>query len=159
MTETAKALQVEIPGGQPLVFDHLLLDFTGTLSTDGRLIPGLYERLRVFAHMLEVTVVTADTFGTVERELHDLPLNIKTVQTGRDKAVFIAKLGADRVVVIGNGRNDVPMAERAGLSIAVIGEEGASGELLRIADVVVGDIYTALDLLANPTRLVATLRR
>lgn len=158
MTKTAKGIAIGLPGGKALVLDHLWLDFTGTLSTDGRLIPGVAERLRVLANMLQITVVTADTFGTVDHELYGLPLNIKRVKTGEDKAALLVECGIEHAVIIGNGRNDVPMAERATLSIAVVGAEGACGELVRTADVVARDIYTALDLLANPTRLIATLR-
>ena len=67
-------------------------------------------------------------------------------------------MGGDSVIAIGNGRNDVPMMGRAGLGIAVIGPEGGSGELLRVADVVVRDIRDASDLVTNPLRLKATLR-
>jgi len=50
------------------------------------------------------------------------------------------------------------MMEAAGLSIAVIGPEGAAARLLAAADVVVRDIRDALDLLSHPLRLKATLR-
>jgi soluble P-type ATPase len=50
------------------------------------------------------------------------------------------------------------MMEVAGLSVAVVGPEGAAGALLGAADVVTRDIVDALDLLANPLRLKATLR-
>lgn len=48
--------------------------------------------------------------------------------------------------------------EGAGLGIAVIGGEGASAETLRAADAIVRSIGEALDLVASPERLVATLR-
>jgi soluble P-type ATPase len=67
-------------------------------------------------------------------------------------------LGSEKVIAIGNGRNDMPMMEIAGLAIAVIGPEGAAGEMLRIADAVVRDIHDALDLVTHPLRLKATLR-
>ena len=50
------------------------------------------------------------------------------------------------------------MLEGAALGIAVIQAEGAAGETLMAADVVAPGILEALDLLANPLRLVATLR-
>ena len=46
----------------------------------------------------------------------------------------------------------------AALGIVVVQREGASVQALMAADVVVPDIRTALDLLAYPQRLVATLR-
>jgi soluble P-type ATPase len=67
-------------------------------------------------------------------------------------------LGAEHVVAVGNGRNDVAMFEAAALGIAVLGPEGAAGVLLQVADVVVPDVYVALELLLHPRRLKATLR-
>jgi soluble P-type ATPase len=43
--------------------------------------------------------------------------------------------------------------------IAIIGDEGASGEMLRSAMVVVRNINMALDLLLKPKRLTAILLR
>ena len=49
------------------------------------------------------------------------------------------------------------MIEEAGLGICVIGKEGASGEALRKADVIVTHILDALDFLLKPLRQQATL--
>lgn len=65
---------------------------------------------------------------------------------------------SDTVVAIGNGRNDRLMLEQAAIGIAVLGQEGTAVEALMAADVIVADIFTALDLLQIPLRLVATLR-
>jgi len=87
-----------------------------------------------------------------------LPLSVEIIETGEDKAAYIEKLDPDQLVVIGNGRNDVPWVKRAAIGIAVVGPEGAAGELVKAADVVVSDINDALDLVLNPLRLKATLR-
>jgi soluble P-type ATPase len=50
------------------------------------------------------------------------------------------------------------MLQVAGLGIAVAQSEGAAGQAVFAADVLVPDILAALDLLAHPLRLVATLR-
>jgi len=151
-------ITVSVPGRPRFELDHLLLDFTGTLSLDGALLPGVAERLVALAGNLSVTVLTADTFGTARQALAGLPVELRLIATGADKLVFLETLGADRVAAIGNGRNDVAMVSRAALGIAVIGPEGAAGELVRVADVVATDICAALDLLLHPLRLTATLR-
>jgi soluble P-type ATPase len=51
------------------------------------------------------------------------------------------------------------MIQSAAIGIAVMGREGLSQEALQAADLVVPSILDALDLLLNPRRLVATLRR
>jgi len=151
-------LSVTIPGRAALELDHLLLDFTGTLSLDGALFPGVADRLEALARTLRVTVLTADTFGTARQALAGLPLEVRLVATGADKLAFLEGLGAGRVVAVGNGRNDAAMLERATLGIAVVGPEGAAAGLVGVADVVVADIRAALDLFLHPLRLTATLR-
>ena len=62
-------------------------------------------------------------------------------------------------MAIGNGSNDVAMLRDAGLGLAVLGPEGLALDALTAADLVVPDIVAALELLEDPARLVATLRR
>jgi soluble P-type ATPase len=153
-----KPITIDFPSGNSLVLGQLLLDFTGTLSQDGILLEGVAGRLTCLAEELHITVMTADTFGKAAEQLKSLPVDVQIIKTGQDKANYARQLGPANVATIGNGRNDVAMTKVAALSIAVIGPEGAAGELLQHAQVVVRDINEALDLLANPLRLKATLR-
>jgi len=150
-------LTVEIPGRRPLRLAHLALDLNGTLAGAGRLLPGVAPRLRRLAGLLEVTVLTADTFGTAARLFGPLPVRLVAVRTGADKRRFA--LSRRGVAAVGNGANDVAMLRAAALGIAVVGPEGAAAEALRSADVVVRDVNDGLDLLLDPRRLTATLRR
>lgn len=150
--------RVELPGQPPRVYTDLLLDFTGTLSLDGALLPGVAQRLTRLADMIHITVLTADTFGKAREALAGLPIDFMKIETGADKAKRVAELGAERVIAIGNGQNDVLQVEAAGIGIAVIGPEGGNGNLLRVADIVTRDIIEALDLVSHPLRLKATLR-
>ena len=145
--------------GVPRSFSDLVVDYNGTVSLEGALLPGVAERLCQLARSLRITVLTADTFEKAESQLKGLPVEVRVVRTGQEKADFLRELEPERAIAIGNGRNDVPMMEIAGLSVAVIGPEGASGALLRVADIVVADIHHALDLIIHPLRLKATLRK
>jgi P-type E1-E2 ATPase len=149
---------LDIPGSEPVTIKHLVLDFTGTLSYDGILLPGVAERLEKLAQNLRITVLTADTFGTAAGQLEPLPVNLYLIQTGQDKALFMADLKKSETAAIGNGRNDVEMIGKAGLGIAVIGPEGCAGELIVAAGIVCRTISDALDLFLNPLRIKATLR-
>ncbi len=151
-------IQVDMPDNRTLTLTHLLLDFTGTLSCDGVLLPGVDERLKKLGQKLNITVLTADTFGTAAKQIEGLPVSFHLIQTGRDKADFIAGLKSSGIAAIGNGRNDIEMVKMAALGIAVVGPEGCSGELVAVAKVVCRDILDALDLLFNPLRIKATLR-
>lgn len=150
-------IKLEMPAG-PVDVHRLVLDYTGTLSLDGELLPGVAERLERLASDLDIVVLTADTFGTVEDTMAGLPVEIRIIRDGREKADLIMGMEPEKTMAVGNGRNDVPMMEGAGLAVGVLGPEGAASELLRAADVVVRDIRDALDLLVHPLRLKATLR-
>ena len=153
-----QGISLDLGQGQTRRFTGLVLDYTGTLSLDGTLLPGVAQRLERLAKDVRITVLTADTFGKAEQQLAGLPVDVRIIETGLDKAGFVTKLGAEHVITIGNGRNDMAMMVLAGLRIAVIGPEGASAELLLVADAVVHNILDALDLITNPLRLKATLR-
>jgi hypothetical protein len=62
-----------VPGSEPLALTQLLLDFNGTLSVDGVLLPGVSERLEVLGRKLRITVLTADTFGARPNSLKGCP--------------------------------------------------------------------------------------
>ncbi len=155
-------LTVSIPGFPLLELEHLVCDYNGTLACDGYLLDGVKERLCALAERLALHVVTADTFGQARAALAGMPLRLTILPpSGQDlaKAEYLKALGAARTVAIGNGRNDRDMLAAAALGIAVPGPEGAAAVTLAAADVVAPDILVALDLLAHPQRLVATLRR
>lgn len=153
-----EGLKIEAPGRGLIFLTHLVLDFTGTLSLDGKLLPGVPERLTRLSQSLAILVLTADTFGTARKALDGLPAEVRIIQTGKDKEALIRQLGVENVCAIGNGNNDVDMVRAAALGIAVLGPEGCSATLLAVSRVAVRDILDALDLLMNPLRLKATLR-
>ena len=154
-------LEVDIPGYASLHLEHLVLDYNGTLALDGRLLPGVKRRMRALGRILEIHVVTADTFGAARKALAGLRCRVSILAPraqDRAKLGYITRLGARRTVCIGNGRNDRRMLAAASLGIAVLQAEGAASVTLAAADLVVPTITQALDLLANPLRLVASLR-
>jgi len=154
-------VRIEIPGFGTLRLEHLVLDYNGTIAVDGKLLRGVRSRLLMLAKVLDVHVVTADTFGRVKTEIRSMKCRLAILAPrgqARAKLAYVRKLGASRAVCIGNGRNDRLMLKAAALGIAVVQEEGAAAEAVRAADVVVSDARDALDLLLEPRRLVATLR-
>ena len=154
-------IQVNVPGYKVLELDYLVLDYNGTLSCDGEVIEGVKKRLSTLSERLSVHVITADTFGKVKSRLKNVPCEITVLPLEKQdvaKLEYIKQLGADRTVCIGNGRNDRLMLKAAALGIAVVLEEGAALETVMDADVVFTRINSALDLLSNPLRLIATLR-
>jgi P-type E1-E2 ATPase len=155
-------IRVSIPGGEDLEFHHLVLDMNGTITTDGLLPDGVAQLIEQLKDKLNIYLLTADTFGTGARVARELGIEMFTVSSDHgtiDKANFIASLSPAGAAAIGNGNNDLEMFKQAALSIAVIGQEGCSVAALLNADIVVTNINDALNLLLNPLRLRATLRR
>jgi soluble P-type ATPase len=154
-------LHIEIPGFKTLDLEHLVLDFNGTLAIDGKLMVGVDERLNALAADLQIHIVTADTFGHAAEAVHGVraKLNILgPVDQAEAKLAYIEALGVERVVCIGNGRNDRRMLKAAALGIAVSGMEGTATEATQAADLFIPMVQDALDLLERSQRLIATLR-
>ncbi|MBN2374532.1 HAD family hydrolase [bacterium] len=153
---------VEIPGYATFNIENLLMDFNGTLATDGRLIEGVRERIETLSMSVNLFILTADTFGLVEETCEGLPVNIKKTKTGQEaeqKKAELDRLGQKVTAAVGNGANDVQMLKAACLGIVVIGGEGTCARAIEAADICVSDICTGLDLFLNPKRIMATLRR
>lgn len=164
--------------------EHLVCDVNGTLATDGRLAEGVSRALNVLRDRLEIHLLTADTFGRqalIDRQLNMTAARLESspvvAEAGgsevggsevggseagyetRQKLAYIERLGAERVVAIGQGANDAQMLRAAGIGICVHSAEGTAIETLLSADLVVPSILLALELLEKPLRLVATLRK
>ena len=150
---------IELPGQPVMVLRDLVLDLNGTLTNRGALIPGVAERLALLKSDLKFSLLTADTLGMAEAAAGELGVAVTRVTDGAEKAAIVERLGADGVVAIGNGRNDVAMLQAARLGIAVIGPEGAAAGTLVAADVICRSITDALDLLVDERLLIATLRQ
>ncbi|MBU7006745.1 HAD family hydrolase [Phosphitispora fastidiosa] len=153
---------LSIPGYQNINLENLVLDFNGTLASDGRLSGKTRELVNEAAGSLKVYVLTADTFGSAGRECAGLKAELVMIDKddgGPDKEAFIEKIGAAHTAAFGNGVNDVLMLAKAALGVVVMGPEGCAGQALARADVVVRDINEGLGLLLNPVRLAATLRK
>lgn len=154
-------LEINIPGDRKVHLDYLVSDYNGTLASDGQMIEGLGGLLHEVARILEIHVVTADTFGMAEKNLQGLPVKLTILPPGdqaEQKADYVRELGSKRTVTLGNGRNDRLMLKEATLGICVMESEGVCASSLLVSDVVSRSAHEALHLLLNPKRFTATLR-
>ena len=156
-------MEIDVPGRGRWTLRHLLLDVNGTVAEGGHLIAGVRQGLRVLREAgWQIHWITADTRGrqaALDEEMGWPAVRIEAGQEAAQKAAYVHQLGAEGVVTVGNGANDAGMLQAAAVGIAVLGPEGLAVEALQAADVLVPDIHTALALLQDPGRLVATLRR
>jgi soluble P-type ATPase len=155
-------IELNIPGRGMVELEYLVCDVNGTLAVDGLLMDGLVRPLSVLRDRLSLHLLTADTHGRQEWIDRQLSLRAVRIQPGDEslqKAEYVRRLGPEHVVAIGQGANDAGMLKEAELGICVLSPEGTAAETLMVADLVVPDIQTALDLLEKPLRIVASLRR
>ena len=151
-------MRIEIPGYKTMDLKYLILDYNGTIAKDGiRSEESVKERLKKLSGIYEIYVLTADTHGTARKICEGLPLKIQTFPgnaAAEEKRKIIEQLGGKRCIAVGNGRNDLPMCR----SVGIIEAEGAYGRLIANVDICTRSIEEALDVLAMPKRMVATLR-
>ncbi len=152
-------IELEVPGRGTYILEHVVFDVNGTLALDGLLLEGVAERMAALRAYFTVHMLTADTHGRQEIIDKTLGFEAQRIPTSAGKTRYVLDLGADKVIAIGNGANDAGMLRAAAVGIAVLGPEGLAVDALDAADIVVSNIMAAFDLLLNPRRMVATLRR
>lgn len=160
-------IAIEIPNFPDISIRRIVTDYNGTLSQGGKVSPGVVERLRRLSELVEIDVITSDTFGTAAAELAPAglqPLLLPTdARHDRAKEAHVKSHEAAHIAAFGNGNNDSWMLKAVkdggGLAIAVDNGEGCSVQTLFNAEIFVVGIANALDLLLDPIRCKATLRR
>ena len=155
-------IELNVPGSDVLTLEHLVMDVNGTIAIDGILIDGLVKQISKLGDRLKIHLLTANTHG--KQEIIDRQLNLTAVQIApgnesTQKADYVRELGPDKVVAIGQGANDIAMLKSAVLGICVLSQEGSAVEALLAANIIVPDIFVAFELLDNPLRIIASLRK
>jgi soluble P-type ATPase len=160
-------VRIDVPHFGSFHIKRVISDYTGTHSLDGKLTPGVIQRLRALHRLVDIDIVTSDSFGMAERELSKVPLTPRIlsntdVPADHQKKEIALQHDLRGVAAFGNGRNDRLLLEAAkqggGLAIAVDNGEGCALDALLSAHIFITGSENALDLLLNATRLKATLR-
>ena len=154
-------MKVNIPGREELEIQNIVFDYNGTIAIDGKLIEGIKKSINEFSNSFNFYVITADTYGSVEKELEDTKCEvIKISKSSQDisKLEFIKSLGSSATLSVGNGRNDKLMLKESILGIAILQDEGLCTETLLNSDILVKSIFDVFSFLKDENRLIATLR-
>ena len=158
-------IHIDIPGVGALEIERVVTDYTGTHAFGGRLTDAVRSRLTRLADLVEIHVLTSDTFGTARAELAGLPVTVQLLTgAGHDeqKAAYAMTLDPRHLAAFGNGQNDrlllKTVKEAGGLAVAVDNGEGCAVETLLNASIFIRGSENALDLLLEPNRVKATLR-
>jgi soluble P-type ATPase len=148
------------PGRTHLEIEFILLNFEGTLATDRRIHPKAKDKLNLLSKRTNIYILTKGEQEAIPEILKKVKAEVVYFEEGevsQGKLDLLRQLGATKTVAIGNGVDDVPMIEEAGLGICIIDVEGASGEAIKKADVIFTNILDALDFLLKPMRHKAVL--
>ena len=152
---------ITIPHYKTLTLKHVVLDYNGTLAKDGVLLESVKNLLPKLSEQYVVHVITADTFGSVHKQVAAFDLVVKVINSEdhtQEKADYVTALGSATCLAVGNGNNDQAMLKSAALGIALLGDEGCATETMIASDLCCKSIEDALELCLNTKRLIATLR-
>jgi soluble P-type ATPase len=153
-------ITVQRPGQEPLEIEFILIDFEGTLASDRRVHPKAKDKINLLSKRAKIYILTQEGKERAEEVLKKVKAEVIYLTEGESsqkKLDLLRQLGGTGTVAIGNGVDDGPMIEEAGLGVCVIGKEGASSEAVKKADAIFTDILDALDFLLKPLRQRATL--
>lgn len=154
-------IKVEVPGRFTYIIENAVFDYNGTIASNGRICESVREKINILSKLVNVYVLTADTYGSAAKECEGLNLKLLTFPKGNAadfKANIVSDLGKDNCICYGNGYNDIKMFEKALLKVAVLGDEGMCSELLFKSDIMVKSIEDGINLLLNVNSLIADLR-
>jgi soluble P-type ATPase len=154
-------ISIQRPGQDNLEIDFILLDFEGTLASDRRVHPKAKDKINLLSKRTRIYILAKEEERVMEvlKRVKAEIIFLKEGESSQEKLNLLRQLGATRTVAIGNGLDDAPMIDEAGLGICVIGREGTAGETMQKADVLFPDLIDALDFLLKPLRQKATLGR
>jgi soluble P-type ATPase len=153
-------ITIQRPGQQPLEIEFILIDFEGTLASDRRVHPKAKDKINLLSKRAKIYILTKEGKERAEEALKKVKAEIIYLTEGESsqkKLDLLRQLGGTGTVAIGNGVDDGPMVDEAGLGVCVIGKEGASAEAVKKADAIFTDILDALDFLLKPLRQKAAL--
>ncbi len=154
-------IQIDIPGKGLIKISHVVFDYNGTIAKDGQLIAGVKEGINQFSKLLKFHVITADTFGSVRKQLHDVNVDLTVISKesqDQKKLEYLKTLGQHQALCVGNGENDTLMLKESCLGVAVLGEEGMASSAFLASDLMVKNILDVFGFFKTPERLIATLR-
>ena len=154
-------MKIDIPGRESVEIRNIVFDYNGTIAVDGKFIKDVSDSINELSNDFNFYVITADTYGSVEKELKDTNCEIiKIPKATQDlsKLNLVKKIGPNITLAVGNGRNDKLMLKEAVLGIGILQDEGICTETLLNSDIISKSILDVFGYLKNTNRLIATLR-
>ena len=130
---------IDIPGFGRRAIHTIISDYTGTLSCYGKLVPGARSCLRRLLSLVNLEIITADSYGTARQQLKGITVPNMMTERRQDieKRNFAKRFALKNVAAFGNGNNDrlllCAVKRSGGLAIAVDNGEGCALDALKCA--------------------------
>lgn len=154
-------MKVDIPGRESIEVRNIIFDYNGTIAVDGLIKESIKEDLGKLSKEFNVYVLTADTYGSAKSQCESLGIEVVTFPRENAsifKNEFLERLGKNQTICVGNGFNDIEMCKNAVLSIGILDREGIASSLILSVDIVASGIESAIEIILNKNRIIATLR-
>jgi len=158
------AIDIKVPWGEKYTINNVVFDLNGTLANNGEIAETTEALLKELAKLVKIYIITADTHNTAQElkekigEFTEI-IVLESDEHDLEKARFVHSLGFRETVTLGNGGNDLKMVQEGILSFGIMAGEGIYAPLLSKVDIVVHSIDHAIDMLINPMKIVATIRK
>jgi len=153
---------INVPETGKYEIENIVFDYNGTIAINGEIISGILEKIVKLTEVFNVAIITADTFNTVRKAFKNTNVNIHIIDNENgmiQKKEFIKNIGSNKTIALGNGRNDELMLKEAIISVAILNNEGVSLKALNSADFLLKDINHFFEMIEEPKKLIAILRK
>ena len=75
-------VRIEIPGIDTIKVNNLVLDFNGTIATDGVIDRGIKDKIEELSQKIKVYILSADTRGNLEEITKEMGAEVVTIPSG-----------------------------------------------------------------------------
>ncbi len=106
------------PGQDPLEIEFIMLNFEGTLATDGRVHPKAKDKINLLSKRARIFIFTTGEKESVSAVLRNVKAEVVYLREGdvsREKRDLLQQLGPRRTVAMGSGMSDIEMIQNSGL--------------------------------------------
>jgi len=152
-------MKIEIPKGNTIEINTIILDLNGTLSVNGI----VNEQTKIIIKKLKnigykIVLISGDIRGTAKEISEELNIDLFLGTSSNEKALQMQQFNKTTTAAIGNARIDIGTFLNAEISIATLQAEGIHTGILKYIDIIVPSINDALNLFINIKSLAGTLR-
>ena len=148
-----------IPKGETIEINTIVLDLNGTLTVKGKLEDSTIELIKQLQNKgFRLVLISGDIRGTAKSIAYELGIELFLGASSDKKAAQMQQFDKNKTAAIGNARIDIGTFENAILSMATLQAEGIHTGILKHVDLIVPSIDNALQLFLDKKSLEGTLR-